>query len=77
MKMITDVPEADTWVEYVGYKIPVAKNGLKLTVEFEDYLTHNETTGQPLVRPNVYIFFEVTVKVRFQVAIPPFPWFMI
>jgi hypothetical protein len=64
MSMIVDIPEQETWLEYVGFKVPVAKNGLKVTLEFENYLTHDEDTGLPLERPTIYNLFEITVKVR-------------
>jgi hypothetical protein len=64
-----DSPDAASWVEYCGFKLPLRKNGVKLTVEWDNFLTHNETTNSELPDPVIYTRMVVRAKVRTQLII--------
>jgi hypothetical protein len=64
VKFIVDAPTADTWTKYVGYKVPMSKTGLKITFEFDNYLSHWNGTDIRLSNPSIFATFKTDIKVR-------------
>jgi hypothetical protein len=62
-RLFVDVPESDTYVEFLGYKVPLVKSKLKIATEFENY-PRELAAGVPFPSPAVYSNAMIHITVR-------------
>jgi hypothetical protein len=71
-RMFVDVTDTDTFVEFLGFKVPLTRERLKVSTEFENY-PKRSPIGEVFDRPAVFAHAKIDISVRPLTSTGPLP----